>query len=747
MRRIFTLLLIALAPVIAAGQITQITAAKIVDGAGKPLAHGQIDMLPVTLSGAPIQPQLGGGGVILYKAAQCLIVNGAITTAVDGSTCTTADTSLSNQKNFCYKGIVKDTSTTPSKIFPPMNCLQPSGTTWNLDTGYVPAAQPNAIVQTGPTGPQGVAGPNCASGSSPSTCNFNGTLVAKSSGQQSDILGVGGRNFNLRAYGAVGDGSTDDSAAISAWIAAQTAAGGGVLFVPTGNYLTSTCGFVISKPTVLEGVGQKAVDSSVFGSQITCSSTSNSLFTYTGDLLTVRDIALNGPTSGSETNYGLYLNTGTVHGRYNIQNLSVNGFKDSIYVNAGAYWSIRDTHIINPIRYGLNINNVLNNDEGDWRVDNFSCVGGSQVNTSTTPGSSACIAQFSSGGGKISAIKSNSTFTNGVYANLTGSQQLLMTQLDIENVTTNPVYIAQGWPNITITGSYLNSADCYSAIYGVGLNGFAIAGNILQTGTCGTPVPAIVVQGQYGTVGANWANKNFSTISSLSPSQLMLDYGAMLSGTSSYHAATVNISCSYTGCPDGGILNFLLNNGGTPYVASIAASYGGNGVTITLPRNFAGKGLYVKSPDGVTRLYVESSTGKITSTNQVLDDGSGNASFGGSGTFAGNSLTVGKTATGGANTATLVLQGNNAGAFTSSITSDWGGNGMIFKLPRTLAGKGYRFQDAGGSDLFYTDSSSGNTYTYKSGAGSILKAPNGTCYLTTVSNAGALTTASTTCPF
>lgn len=152
-------LFLILCSVAALGQLSQITASKIVDGGGKPLRSGEIDFYPTTLAGYPIQPQLGGGGVILYKPAQCLVVNGAITTATEGSACTTADTSLSNQANFCYKTIVKDTTTIPSHLLPPMKCLQPRGATWNLDTQYIPDMQPGELLAVGPPGPQGPAGP------------------------------------------------------------------------------------------------------------------------------------------------------------------------------------------------------------------------------------------------------------------------------------------------------------------------------------------------------------------------------------------------------------------------------------------------------------------------------------------------------------------------------------------------------------------------------------------------------------
>lgn len=147
-----------LACVEASGQLSQITANNIVDGGGKKLKAGIIDFYPVTLAGNPIQPQMGGGGVILYKPAECLIVHGAITTAADGSICTTADTALANQAHFCYKGVVKDTSVVPNNIFPAMKCLQPTGAVWNMDDSYTPDAQPTALVQLGPKGDKGDPG-------------------------------------------------------------------------------------------------------------------------------------------------------------------------------------------------------------------------------------------------------------------------------------------------------------------------------------------------------------------------------------------------------------------------------------------------------------------------------------------------------------------------------------------------------------------------------------------------------------
>lgn len=67
--------------------------------------------------------------------------------------------------------------------------------------------------------------------------------------------------MDVRAYGATGDGVTDDTAAIQATIDAAYTAGGGVVFFPAGTYLVSgltktyTAGYI---PIIFRGVGNWA---------------------------------------------------------------------------------------------------------------------------------------------------------------------------------------------------------------------------------------------------------------------------------------------------------------------------------------------------------------------------------------------------------------------------------------------------------------------------------------------------------
>ena len=76
----------------------------------------------------------------------------------------------------------------------------------------------------------------------------NGSLFALAVFMARGVLLLPGQNiplpvipaaaFNIRNYGAVGDGRTLDTAALQKTMDACAAAGGGTVLVPAGNYLT-----------------------------------------------------------------------------------------------------------------------------------------------------------------------------------------------------------------------------------------------------------------------------------------------------------------------------------------------------------------------------------------------------------------------------------------------------------------------------------------------------------------------------
>lgn len=72
------------------------------------------------------------------------------------------------------------------------------------------------------------------------------------------IVDKAGQYYNVLAYGATGDGTTNDRAAVQAAIDACAAAGGGVVFFPKGTYLFSSA--IIPKSNIIYlGVGAASV--------------------------------------------------------------------------------------------------------------------------------------------------------------------------------------------------------------------------------------------------------------------------------------------------------------------------------------------------------------------------------------------------------------------------------------------------------------------------------------------------------
>lgn len=61
--------------------------------------------------------------------------------------------------------------------------------------------------------------------------------------------------YNVKDYGALGDGATDDTSAINDAITACNAAGGGIVTIPEGTYIIGSGGVVLKSNVILRGVG------------------------------------------------------------------------------------------------------------------------------------------------------------------------------------------------------------------------------------------------------------------------------------------------------------------------------------------------------------------------------------------------------------------------------------------------------------------------------------------------------------
>ena len=135
---------------------TLITASKIQDASGRPLANGRVSFFPVSSpGGGPISATAGGGGIIGQSAVPFLVVGGVITSDLYGNPAQIADTTLTTPQNIAYKVTVTDANGN-SVEGPGYGLVQPSGTSWSLDT-YSPVQPLQVTVQAGPTGPTGAA--------------------------------------------------------------------------------------------------------------------------------------------------------------------------------------------------------------------------------------------------------------------------------------------------------------------------------------------------------------------------------------------------------------------------------------------------------------------------------------------------------------------------------------------------------------------------------------------------------------
>ncbi|MHB8842718.1 MAG: glycosyl hydrolase family 28-related protein, partial [Candidatus Aquicultor sp.] len=67
----------------------------------------------------------------------------------------------------------------------------------------------------------------------------------------------GGQVFNVKAYGAKGDGVTDDAAAINAAITAATAVGG-IVFLPPGTYYITSAILNVNAPCNIVGANRES---------------------------------------------------------------------------------------------------------------------------------------------------------------------------------------------------------------------------------------------------------------------------------------------------------------------------------------------------------------------------------------------------------------------------------------------------------------------------------------------------------
>lgn len=257
--------------------------------------------------------------------------------------------------------------------------------------------------------------------------------------------------FNVRDYGAIGNGTTDDTAAINLAIAALNTATRGVLYFPAGTYKTTSALTALTATGTVQGDGMGGTDGvTSAASLITCTSGTAALFTVNSLYLAFKSIALQNTAGTPSAGAGITVTSANLDQKVDYIDMAVAGFYIDIDVQVGGQWVMQNCFLTGPVLYALKIQNTVNHDAGDWSISDSSFYAKNHNATSA-------IRIESSGGGKIVNCKVNeygaNQFVNGV--DLVGGAStviLLISNSSFENYSGTAITASGTWPLINIRG-------------------------------------------------------------------------------------------------------------------------------------------------------------------------------------------------------------------------------------------------------------------------------------------------------
>lgn len=341
--------------------------------------------------------------------------------------------------------------------------------------------------------------------------------------------------FNVKDYGAVGDGSTDDTSAIDDAIAALNTATRGVLYFPAGTYKTTAALTTITASCTVMGDGMGAysetTDTLTPVSVIDSTSATAVCMTFTGQGATVRDIAFRNTSGSASAGSAVSVSGSDYNQKVDFHRVLVAKFYDGLDIATNSGSSVVDCAIWSPVHYGIKIRNTVVNDAGGASV-----VGTQILHATGGPGSyTAGIRIESSGGNKVVSTNILGA-TKGIDLEPTGNSViLLVSACSIESFSTAGLYAdgtGHSYADVTITGCEFGqySNGTAHAISITAIDRVAIDDNIMHTDT-GTPTAIVLDTIDRVFVGAGNVISGYgSLLSTTSVTNLIDGTGSVAAG-------------------------------------------------------------------------------------------------------------------------------------------------------------------------------------------------------------------------
>lgn len=194
--------------------------------------------------------------------------------------------------------------------------------------------------------------------------------------------------LSVKDFGAVGDGVTNDTAAINAALAYIDASGSpGRLLFPAGRYQTDG-GHQITVPCVIAGEGYGTIASKVNGSSVIAlrANANASIFTIASTHVTIEDLGFYGNKANqSATSHGIATSALTASNYFRINRVWVDAFRDDGIHYDGPGASLEgltfQCRVSNCGGYGYNFNtNAASDCQLTDCISSLNGTGGAQVN-------------------------------------------------------------------------------------------------------------------------------------------------------------------------------------------------------------------------------------------------------------------------------------------------------------------------------------------------------------------------------